>query len=130
MKRLNISSDTIWEEIVGYSRAVRVGNMVKVAGTTAVASDEIQFPGQAYEQALYIFQKIEKVLNEAGATLEDVVRTRMYVTNLADNWEDVGKAHALVFSKIKPVATMVGVLSLIHADLVVEIEVEAMIING
>jgi len=123
-QRLNISSDSPWEDIVGYSRAVRVGNIIEVAGTTAVEGDMIIGKGNIYEQAMFVFQKIEKALQQAGASLNDVVRTRMYVTDIT-NWEDVGKAHAAFFKEIKPVATMVEVNKLIHEDLLIEIEVTA-----
>ena len=124
MKRLNISSGAKWEDVVGYSRAVRVGNIVEVAGTTASEGDKIIAPGNAYEQTKYIIQKIERALNEAGATLNDVIRTRMFVTDIA-KWEEVGKAHGEFFATIKPAATMVEVKALIHPDLVVEIEATA-----
>jgi enamine deaminase RidA (YjgF/YER057c/UK114 family) len=121
MKRLNISSGAKWEDVVGYSRAVRVGNIIEVAGTTASEGDKIIAPGNAYEQTKYIIQKIERALHEAGATLNDVVRTRMFVTDIA-KWEEVGKAHGEFFATIKPAATMVEVKALIHPDLVVEME--------
>jgi enamine deaminase RidA (YjgF/YER057c/UK114 family) len=123
-KRINISSGTKWEDIVGYSRAVRVGNIIEVAGTTAVDGDEIVGKGNLYEQTKFIFQKIEKALAEAGATMNDVVRTRTYVTDIS-KWEEAGKAHGEFFKNIKPVATMVEVRNLIHPDLLVEIEVTA-----
>ena len=126
MKRQNISSGAKWEDIVGYSRAVRIGNIVEVAGTTASEGDKIIAQGNAYEQTKYIIQKIERALNEAGATLNDVVRTRMFVTDIT-KWEEVGKAHGEFFGKIKPAATMVEVKALIHIDLVVEMEVTAIL---
>ena len=126
VKRKNISSGTKWENIVGYSRAVRIGNIIEVAGTTATEGEEIISPGNAYEQTKYIIQKIERALNEAGATLNDVVRTRMFVTDIS-KWEEVGKAHGEFFATIKPAATMVEVKALIHIDLVVEIEVTAIL---
>ncbi len=128
MKRINISSGTKWETTVGYSRAVRVGNIIEVAGTTAAEGDKIIAPGNAYEQTKFILQKIERALIEAGATLEDVVRTRMFVTDIS-KWEEVGKAHGEFFGKIKPAATMVEVSALIHPDLVVEIEATAILKN-
>lgn len=128
MKRQNISSGAKWEDIVGYSRAVRIGNIVEVAGTTASEGDKIIAQGNAYEQTKYIIQKIERALNEAGATLNDVVRTRMFVTDIT-KWEEVGKAHGEFFATIKPTATMVEVRALIHVDLVIEMEVTAILQN-
>jgi enamine deaminase RidA (YjgF/YER057c/UK114 family) len=126
-KRINISSGTNWEEIVGYSRAVRIGNMIEVAGTTAVDENgQVVRPGDAAEQTNFILAKIEKALVSAGATLNDVVRTRMFVTNIAD-WETIGRVHGLYFKDIKPAATMVEVRSLISPELLVEIEVTAIL---
>lgn len=125
-KRQNISSGAKWEDIVGYSRAVRIGNIVEVAGTTASEGDKIIAAGNAYEQTKYIIQKIERALNEAGATLNDVVRTRIFVTDIS-KWEEIGKAHGEFFREIKPASTMVEVRALIHSDLVVEIEATAII---
>ena len=127
MKRLNISSGAKWEDIVGYSRAVRVGNIIEVAGTTAVDGDQIIGSGDAYLQAKYCLQKIEKALLEAGATMGDVVRTRMFVTNIERDWEAIGKAHGEFFKTIKPAATMVEVSKLINSDLLIEIEVTAVV---
>ncbi|MFK8104384.1 MAG: RidA family protein [Saprospiraceae bacterium] len=126
MKRQNIGSGTSWENTVGYSRAVRIGNVVEVSGTTAVDGDEIIGKGDPYLQTKFIFQKIEKALTEAGASLQDVVRTRMYVTDISA-WEEIGKAHGEYFREIKPCATMVEVKGLIDPDLQVEIEVSAII---
>ena len=126
-KRINISSGTKWEDIVGYSRAVRIGSVIEVAGTTAVDENgQVVGPGDPGEQTKYILSKIEKVLTSAGATLNDVVRTRMFVTNIAD-WEMIGRAHGLYFKEIKPVATMVEVKSLISPELQIEIEVTAIL---
>lgn len=125
MKQL-ISSGSPWEDVVGYSRAVKVGNVVEVAGTTAMNGNELVGRGDMYAQAIYIFQKIEKALHEAGATLQHVVRTRMYVTDITQ-WEQAGKAHGEFFKTIKPVATMVEVSRLIDDDLLIEIEVTAII---
>ncbi len=121
-----VSSGSPWEDVVGYSRAIRVGNIVEVAGTTAMDGEVLIGKDDVYEQTLFIFKKIEKALLEVGATLQNVIRTRMYVTNI-EEWEQVGKAHAHYFSTIKPVATMVQVSRLINADLLVEIEVTALI---
>lgn len=126
MDRLNVSSGAIWEDIVGYSRAVRVGNIIEVAGTTAVDGEEVIGKGDAYRQAMFIFDKIEKALLQAGATMKDVVRTRMYVTNI-DDWEAIGKAHGEYFKTIKPAATMLEVSRLINSELLLEIEVSAVI---
>ena len=127
MPRLNISSGTPWEATVGYSRAVRVGEHVFVSGTTA--SDEsgaVHGIGDPYAQAAYIFRKIERALAEAGATLGDVVRVRMFVTDIS-RWEEVGRAHGELFSSIRPVTTMVEVSKLISPEHMVEIEVDALI---
>jgi len=122
-----ISSGSPWEDIVGYSRAVRVGNSIEVAGTTAMDGDVLIGKGDLYAQTVFIFQKIEKVLIEAGASMKDVVRTRMYVTDISQ-WELAGKAHAEFFSTIRPAATMVEVNRLIDDDLLIEIEVSALIV--
>ena len=121
-----ISSGSPWEDTVGYSRAVRVGNCIEVAGTTAMDGDILIGKCDLYAQTVFIFQKIEKVLKEAGASLNDVVRTRMYVTDISQ-WEAAGKAHAEFFSTIKPAATMVEVSRLINDDLLIEIEVTAVV---
>ncbi len=119
-----ISSGTAWEDLVGYSRAVRAGNIIEVAGTTAMDGDVLIGKDDVYAQTGFIFKKIEKVLIEAGATLDDVVRTRMYVTDIS-KWQEAGKAHAEFFKNIKPVTTMVEVSKLINDDLLIEIEVTA-----
>ena len=121
------SSGAKWEGIVGYSRAVKVGNVIEISGTTAVDGEEIIGKGDVYAQAVFIFQKIEKVLQEAGSSMKDVIRTRMYVTDIS-KWEDAGKAHALFFKEIKPATTMVEVSKLINDDLLIEIEVSAVIL--
>lgn len=126
-KRQNVSSGTIWEDRIGYSRVVRIGNVVEVAGTTAADADGNPVaPGDPYEQTRFIFAKIERALIEAGATLRDVVRTRMFIVN-TDDWQEVGRAHGEFFRDIKPVATMVTVAGLIDSALLVEIEVTAII---
>lgn len=123
-KRINISSNTKWENSVGYSRAVRIGNTIEVAGTTAIDGEQIIGPGDAYLQTKYILQKIEKALIDVDAQLSDVVRTRIYVIDIS-RWEDVGKAHGEFFANIKPVTTMVEVRALISPEILVEIEATA-----
>jgi len=126
-KRLNISSGAKWEDIVGYSRAVRVGNVIEVAGTTAVDENgDVVGLNDPYEQTKYALSKIEKALMQAGASMKDVVRTRMFVTDM-NRWEEVGKAHGLYFKDIKPAASMIEVKSLISPELLVEIEVTAIV---
>ncbi len=124
--RQQIGSGSPWEDVVGYSRAVRVGNIIEVAGTTAMDGETLIGKGDVYLQTKFIFTKIEKALQQLGASLKDVVRTRMFVTNIAD-WEMVGKAHGEFFAAIKPVATMVEMSRLIDGDLLIEIEVTAVI---
>jgi len=126
-RRQNITSGTKWEEIVGYSRAVRIGNFIEVAGTTAVdEGGEVVGLNDPYKQTKYVPSKIERVLNRAGGSLEDVIRTRMYVIDI-NHWEEIGKAHGEFFRDIKPAATMVEVKSLISPELLVEIEVSAVV---
>ena len=126
MKRQNISSGAVWEDIVGYSRAVRIGNTIEVAGTTATNGDEVIGIGSPYEQTKYTLQKIEKALEQSGASLRDVVRTRIYVTDISQ-WEEIGRAHGEFFKSIKPASTMVEVSALINPELLVEIEATAIL---
>ena len=127
MIRTNYSSGAKWEDIVGYSRAVKVGNTIEVTGTVAVDENNNLIGGNdAYEQTKFIIQKIEKVLQKAGSSLKDVVRTRMFVTDIS-RWEEYGKAHGAFFSEIKPCTTMVEVKSLIDPSFLVEIEASAII---
>lgn len=127
MKRQNISSGAVWEPIIGYSRAVRVGNTIEVAGTTAVDSEgQIVGRGDSAEQTRFILRKIEAALREAGASVGDVVRTRMFVTDI-NQWEAIGRAHGEVFREIRPAASMVQVVALIEPELLVEIEATAVV---
>ncbi|MFT2010264.1 RidA family protein [Pontibacter sp. 13R65] len=124
--RQNILSGTAWEDLVGYSRAVRIGNVVEVAGTTATDGGQIIGLDSPYEQTKFILLKMEKALQQAGASLQDVIRTRMYVTDITQ-WQEVGRAHSEFFRDIKPAASMVEVKALIDPRLLVEIEATAVL---
>ncbi|MEC0265588.1 RidA family protein [Paenibacillus anseongense] len=125
MTRTKVFTGSPWEPTVGYCRAIRVGNRIEVAGTTAMRDGEVVGEGNAYEQARYVLETIEKALLELGATMSDVIRTRMFVTDIS-LWEEFGRAHGEFFREVQPVATMVEVKALIDPRLMIEIEVEAL----
>jgi enamine deaminase RidA (YjgF/YER057c/UK114 family) len=125
-KRQNISTGSVWEATVGYSRAVRIGNVIEVSGTVASGDDGTVGLNDVYAQTKFAIQKIEKAVNDAGATLADVVRTRIFVTNISD-WQEVGRAHGEFFGNIRPCTTMVEVARLINDEYLVEIEATAIV---
>jgi enamine deaminase RidA (YjgF/YER057c/UK114 family) len=126
MQRINYSSGSKWEDIVGYSRAVKVGNLIEVAGTVASGTDgKVVGKDDAHAQTSYIYQRIDEVLKRAGAGMKDVIRVRMFVTDIS-RWQDYGRAHSEFFKEIKPCTTMVEVKALIEPDYLIEIEATAM----
>lgn len=126
MNRTRVFTGSPWEPVVGYCRAIRIGDRIEVAGTTAMKDGEVVGEGNPYEQARFILQTIEKALQELGADMSHVVRTRMFVTDISQ-WEEIGKAHGEFFRDVQPVATMVEVKGLIDPRLLVEIEAEAVV---
>lgn len=129
MTRTSVFTGSPWEPTVGYCRAIRAGNRIEVAGTTAMKDGEVVGEGNAYEQARFVLETIEKALMELGAAMSDVIRTRMFVTDIS-LWEEFGRAHGEYFREVQPVATMVEVKALIDPRLMIEIEVEALKSEG
>lgn len=125
-ERIRVSTGSPWEPVVGYSRAIRIGNRIEVAGTTAMKDGKPHAPGDAYEQTRYALELIADALAKLGSSMSDVVRTRMYVTDIS-RWEEIGRAHGEFFRNIRPVATMVEVKALIDPELLIEIEAEAVV---
>lgn len=127
MKRENYASGSKWEDIVGYSRAVRIGNTIEISGTVAVDEEnKIHGAGNAYEQTHYILSKIIAYVEKAGGRKEDIIRTRLFVTDI-NRWEEIGRAHGEFFREIKPVTSMIEIKSLIGKDYLVEIEATAIV---
>jgi len=126
MERVNIATGAPWEEIVGYSRAVRIGNVIEVSGTVALKEGDLVGKGNAYLQTKRILEIIEEVLIQAGAHMKDVIRTRIYVTDISQ-WEEIGRAHGEVFHAIRPATSMVEVAQLIDPDYLLEIEASAVV---
>ena len=129
MRRINIPAGTIWEDVVGYSRAVKIGNVIEVSGTAAVDNGQVVGKGNAYEQTKFILEKIKRTLESLGSGMDDVIRTRIYVTDIS-KWEEIGKAHGEFFKDIKPATSMVEVKSLIDPEMIVEIEATALTDSG
>jgi enamine deaminase RidA (YjgF/YER057c/UK114 family) len=126
MEKIKLSSSAVWEEIIGYSRAIKVGQIIEIAGTAAVKNEEVMHSGDPYHQTIYILKIIENALKQLGASMEDVVRTRIYLKHV-DDWEAVGRAHGEYFGKIKPVSTMIAVSAMINPEMLVEIEATAVV---
>jgi enamine deaminase RidA (YjgF/YER057c/UK114 family) len=124
--RMNVSSGSPWEDVVGYSRAVRIGNVIEISGTTAIDGQDVVGLNDMYLQTQFILKKLKDTLEQCGGSLKDVVRTRMYITDIG-RWKDAAKAHMEFFAEVKPASTMVEVNRLIHGDLLIEIELSAIL---